>query len=554
MNMVMHIVRKDLRHLRFYLAGWLALVILRAAVIGYGPLDSSIWDFRSFNYYEVLAWFPQICLLAIMIARLVQDDSPVGSTAFWLDRPMTGRRLLLGKLSFLGLTVMLPLFMVELLLLGIHGVTLPDVFRSIPQILTCQLLLTSVLLLLAAVTRKLAHAALLGLLGVVGWMWFYNFSLSLFFKQVDLGDSFGITLGTSRQIAFLLSHIALAGIVVGHQYLTRRTRKSITLAGSGLLVIGLFMGVWSWDFVASAQRLDRSAVDPETVTAQIEEESLRFFRRVRSRPLKRSMVLNGNIALEGLPAGVFALPEQVISQVSFGSREATLSSRHGHPYAYEGGDSFWWRINQPPRLYDERATTLAASLGGVAFLHGGTSPILEYVPELLEINEESYHLHGGTLSDLAAKIVFLVQRNEIATFPLEQGARYDRGSDHAEIVGVTTDRDSLRIELEESRHRLIQDRMKSRWYVLRNRSKRQALLSEGSLAYAVFTPPSGPLSFPMLGVSHSSLYFQLPSTDPPVDPDWFDDAELVRIETRNLGRFFKTIRMENLVLKDIPGP
>lgn len=96
--------------------------------------------------------------------------------------------------------------------------------------------------------------------------------------------------------------------------------------------------------------------------------------------------------------------------------------------------------------------------------------------------------------------------------------------------------------------------MKSRWYVLRNRSKRQALLSEGSFAYAMLTPPMAPFLLPMLGVSHSSLYFRLPSTAPPIDPGWFEDAELVRIETRNLGRFSKTIRMENLVLKDIPGP
>ncbi len=553
MNLVLHIVRKDLRNLRFYLAGWFGVVVLRATVIGYGPLDSGRWDFNSFFYYELLAWFPQICLLAIMIARLVQDDSLAGSTASWLSRPISGGQLLASKSLFLVLTVISPLFIVELLLLGIHGVTLRDVLRTIPQILAYQLLLTSVLLLLAAVTRKLAHTALLGLLGVVGWMWFYNFSRSLFFKQVDLGDTFGITLATSREVAFMLSHLAVAGIVVGHQYLTRQTGKSTTLACSGLLVIGLFMGVWSWDFVASAQRLDRTVVEPQHLTAQIEEETLRFFRRVRSKPLKRSMVLNGNIALEGLPAGVFALPEQVISRVSFGSTDESLSSRHGHPYAYEG-DGFWWRINHLPRLHDERATTLAAALGGVAFLHGGTSPILEYVPELLEINEESYDLHGGSLSDLSANVVFLVQRNEIATFPLEHGARYDRGSDHAEIVRVTTAKDSLRIELRESRHRVIQDRMKSRWYLLRNQSTRQALLSEGSLAYAVFTPQAAPLSFPMLGVSHSSLYFSLPSTDPPVDPHWFEDAELVRIETRNLGRFSKTIRIENLVLKDIPGP
>lgn len=553
MNLVMHIVRKDFRHLRFYLAGWLALVILRAAVIGYGPLDSSIWNFSSFNYYEILAWFPQICLLAIMIARLVQDDSLVGSTAFWLDRPITGRQLLLGKLLFLGLTVILPLFVVELLLLGFHRVTLPDVFRSIPQILAYELLLISVLLMFSAVTRKLVHVALLGLLGPIVWMLFYNFSRNLFFEHVDLSDAFGISLVTSREIAFVLSHLGVAGLVVGHQYLTRRTARSATLACSGLLAVGLFTVIWSWDFVASAQRLDRRLVDPEQLTLRIEEGSLRFFRRVRSQPLKQSMVLNGNIDLKGLPTGVLAVPEQVVSQVSFGSTEETFSSRHGHPYANEG-DGFWWRFNHPPRLHEERANILSAALGGVDFLDGGRRPILEYLPELLYIDEKSYDLHGGTQSDLTVKVGFLVQRNDIATFPLEHGARYDRGSDHVEILRVTTNKNSLRIELKESRHRLIQDRIKSRWYLLRNRVKRQAVLSEGSLVYAILTPPMAPLSFPMLGISHSSLYFSLPSTDPPVDTDWFEDAELVRIETRNLGRFSKTIRMENLVLSAIPGP
>ena len=553
MNMALHIVRKDFRHLRFYLAGWLALVILRAAVIGYGPLDPSIWNFSSFNYYEILAWFPQICLLAIMIARLVQDDSLVGSTAFWLGRPITGRQLLLGKLSFLGFTVILPLFVVELLLLGFHGVTLHDLFRSIPQILAFELFLISVLLVLAAVTRKLVHVALLGLLGPVIWMLFYNFSRSLFFKQVDLGDSLGISLVTSREVAVMLGHLAVAGLVVGHQYLTRRTARSAILACWGLLAVGLCAVIWSWDFVASAQRLDRRVVDPEQSTLRLEEGSLRFFRHVRSQPLKRSMVLSGNIALEGLPTGVFAFPEQVISQVSFGSTEETYSSRHGHPYANED-NGFWWRVNHPPRLHEERADILSASLGGVDFLNDVRRPILEYLPELLQIDEESYDFYGGSQSDLTVKVGFLVQRNDIATLPLEHGARIDRGSDHVEILGVTTNKNSLRIELTESRHRLIQDRMKSRWYLLRNRAKRQAVLSEGSIAYAILTPPLAPLSFPMLGVSYSSLYFQLPSTDPTVGPDWFKDAELVRIETRNLGRFSKTFRMENLVLSSIPGP
>lgn len=553
MNLVLHIVRKDFQYLRLYLAGWLGLMVLRAVVIGFGPLDSGSWDVSLLDSYASLAWFPQLCLLVVMVARLAQNDSLVGSTAFWLGQPISEKQLLLSKSLFLGLTAISPIVLLELLLLSFHGVSQYDILRSLPQLLLAGLLLGSFLLLLAAVTKNLMQMILLGLLGAYGCVWFHNFARRLFPIWDYLGDSHAATLALSRLIVFILAHLAVVGIVVCHQYLTRRTAKSGILAVSGILLSGLLSGLWSWDFMARTQPLDRRVIEPEEVAARIEERSLRFFRRDRIGSLESRVILNGTIALEGLPQGLVVVPELIISRGSFGASASSFSSRHGTLHAYEG-DGFWWGASLPSEMNQTRADILAEALGGTGFLDNEANPFFEYVPELLALNEGTYELHRTTPFDYSARVDLLAQRNEIATFPLEAGARYDGDSDHVEILKVTRDKYSLRIEMKESRHRLLQDHVKRRWYVLRNPSKRQALASSGAISYSIGTPPAALVSMPILEVSHATLDFLLPSTGPPVDPNWLQGAELVRIEARDLGRFTKTVRLDDMVMNTIPGP
>lgn len=553
MNLVLHIVRKDFRYLRLYLAGWLGLMVLRAGVIGFGPLDSGSWDVSLLDSYANLSWFPQLCLLLVMVARLVQNDSLVGSTAFWLGRSISKRQLLLSKSLFLGITVIFPLLLLELLLLSLHGVSQYDMLRTLPQLLLTGFLLGSFLLLLAAVTKNLLQMILLSLIGAYGWVLFHSFTLRLFPIWDYLGDSHAATLMLSRGIVFVLAHLAVVGIVVCHQYLNRRTGKSSILAVSGILLSGVLSGLWSWDFMARTQPLDARVIETGKVEARIEERSMRFFRRDRIGSLESRVILNGEIALEGLPQALVAVPELIISRGAFGASAGSFSSRHGTLHAYEG-DGFWWGASLQSELNQTRADILAEALGGADFLDNQANPFFEYVPELLAISEETYERHRMIRFDYSARVDFLAQRNEVAALPLEAGARYDGDSDHVEILEVTRDELSLRIEMKESRHRLLQDHVKRRWYVLRNPSRHEALASSGSISYSIATPPAALLSMPILQVSHATLDFLLPTTDPPVDPDWFQGAEVVRIEARDLGRFTKTVRFNDMVMNTIPGP
>ena len=90
MKLVWHLVRKDFRHLRVYLAGWLGLVILMRIVIEIEPHLRSGFQILLFIVNPLLP-IATFFLLALIVSRLLQNDSPVGSTGFWLSLPVFRR-------------------------------------------------------------------------------------------------------------------------------------------------------------------------------------------------------------------------------------------------------------------------------------------------------------------------------------------------------------------------------------------------------------------------------------------------------------------------------
>ena len=218
MKLVLHIVRKDFRHLRFYLAGWLGLVILMHVLIAIGPhLPGRVQSLLFLM--GILLPVAKIFFLTLIISRLVQNDSPVGSTAFWLSRPVSGGRLLVSKTLFLVSTLILPLLAVEALFLLFHGVTGHDLFRSIPEVLFWQLLAVAVLVIPASLTRNLPRMVLLGFLFFVASVCSYGMvSLVLRYFRYERDYFPPLTLQTSSWIGLCLCFLVVAGAVIGHQY------------------------------------------------------------------------------------------------------------------------------------------------------------------------------------------------------------------------------------------------------------------------------------------------------------------------------------------------
>ena len=250
MKFTFHIIGKDIRDLRLILplAGWWSVAILQVLLISIFPglpTTPPAIEMMSGVFLAGLAWLLAalgLGLLVLIVSQLVQRDSTVGSTAFWLSRPVSGARLLAGKSLFL-LLVILPALGVQVLLFLFNGVTLYDAFRSVPQMVVLQLLVLSVLVMLAALTPNLSRMLFLGIIAGVG-LAIVQYTLRLPTVQ----NRWDRSLDDSAAIGFSLFLLAVAVTVVCHQYLTRRTKRSLILASSVVPGLLLFMSLWPWDF------------------------------------------------------------------------------------------------------------------------------------------------------------------------------------------------------------------------------------------------------------------------------------------------------------------
>lgn len=548
MKLIWHIARKDFRHLRFYLAGWWGLLIVAPIVV---PIDFRL-DMGSIFLIGIL----KIVLLALIVSSLVHSDSVVGSTSFWLSRPVSARQLLVGKALFLAETLIFPTLLVEVVILLFNGVTARDILASIPEILFYTLLAIAILMMLAALTRSLLEMLAFGLVCVVVMTVFaYVIAVvgdSIFGKSMPIDPMARMTLQSSKWIGFFLCLMVMAVIMVCVQYLTRRSNVNVIVTLLALFpCILLSMNLWTWDLVASVRNLEGTIVDPEKITARIDQQSFKLLPMASTSLRDRRLVLHGNILVENHPPGLIVVPIQVVSNVSFGSETVGFSEYDVNEYEDDllrNGISDFGESD----LDDGRVEVLEEALGDVRLLVDKSRLVPGYVPKFLEIPEENYDGKSASPGKLSAQVYFLTQRVEITPLAMGEGARYRRGSDHAEFLGVThKGKRVMFIDLKESNHRLFSDRPKYRWYALLNHSREEALIGE-----EVSSNFFGGVRFilPTVNSNHLQLHFTLPFNDPAYGPDWFEGAELVRIDITYLDSFSRTIRLENLVMKDIPGP
>ena len=569
MNRTLHLVANDFRYLRLYLSVWSGLVILQAVLIGAFPQHAP-GEWRGIMSLSSLSWplaILKLCLLTVIVSQLVQKDSTVGSTAFWLSRPISAKRLLAGKSIFLLVAVVLPVLVVEILLLSVRGVILEDTLRSIPQILFLQILPVAVAMMLASVTSSLPRLTFLGLIALVALplLWFalaYLFTAvsgtvtvendDVPFTQPIPPSSYG-----SFLIGILLVLVGTSGAVIVHQYLTRRTMLSRVLFFSGVLVALLSMGLWSRHIWGTESGSDSGILDPTQVTTRIEEKSLILAPVTESLPVfdlagKKKMLLRGTIALDNLPPGVVALPAQISANLVLPSGESV--ARHVGQSLYAFMDTVPFGFYR--RLDREKAESLGQTLGDVEFLDGGRM-WGDGPPELFAISDDLYERYKGVRTVYFAEVDYLVQRDKFTTMRLETGSRHDRGSDRVEVLSVDQSYlGGLTILISESTHKLIGDGRKDVEYLLVNTSRGQALLGwlDSMESDSMSSPPLLSFIFPMLAVRRLKLHFDPPSDGPPIDPAWFQGAELIRVETRDLGWFSKSVRVEDFVMERIAPP
>ena len=242
MNLVWHIIKKDLTRLRLPLLLWTGLLLGQMILCErLFAADNALDWYNKQGALIGLLLFLSVGIGYILVAMLVLEDTLVGTEMFWVTRPISGGRLLAAKL--LGAV---SFFMIWPVLVGLpwwlwSGLGASDLGQAAVQTALMQTLFIVPGIMLAAIAGQSSRFLLWSLVVLMA------VPVGTMLVGMNLPKDLPRQLIASRAlVAYLVGLLTAAG-VIWLQYRSRRLVRSIaaTLAGAGaVLLVGLF---WPWE-------------------------------------------------------------------------------------------------------------------------------------------------------------------------------------------------------------------------------------------------------------------------------------------------------------------
>ena len=338
MNLLLHHLRKDLRHTCW----WMLLTLsVTAGILWFPtvPLEERAEQIKWLPLFRYGGWF----LLFLTTGRLVQLDAPVRDTAFFRTRPVPLSTLLLSK-SLTVLALIIPMALMECLMLLLIG--LKPAATDLVLIFTEEMLVLSVIsgVTMAVAASKesagkfnasvMAWAATL----MVGWIVFANQDSWLFRNEKPEWSYTLEYMKISRLLT--IQFIGAAGSLIGLVMFVRSRRhetigKSLIFTGLAATAAWFF---WPVNFVKAFAPSEAAASTNEWP----DQTKLEFsFREQQVGPNRKSRFtfsdggyndttyrrVRAFSQLKGLPAGWYAYPNGYESELSL-SNHRVVPSRY----------------------------------------------------------------------------------------------------------------------------------------------------------------------------------------------------------------------------------
>jgi hypothetical protein len=258
MKQVIHIFRKDVRHLWKEITASLALLAIYvwgepetwvsgAAASGLSSLATRSSIAGLLTELLPISWW-------LLVVRVVQDESLVGDRQFWVTRPYEWKKLLAAKVLFIGVFVSVPLLLAQFALLWLAG--FPPSSAQVTGILWMQMIWAFILLVLATLAAVSTG---------IGQMTLMMLGIGVYFAiSSPLSDLLPRGVPRAERIPDAIAIVVQLGMCAGiavWQYARRRTAKArLALMGAALtpfLISALtphrFLAARSYPEPASAQ-------------------------------------------------------------------------------------------------------------------------------------------------------------------------------------------------------------------------------------------------------------------------------------------------------------
>lgn len=224
-----HLAWKDVRQHRAWLGAFLAIAALRALLIGSG-IDAYITNpnlLASLGFTYLLLCILHFALVVVVAVQVVQADRLVGTTAFWLTRPVPRRSLLAAKLATVSIVLVVVPVVFDALVLATNRMAWLDVLGAVAEGALIRLAIVLPVMTLAAITSDLAVFVVAAVAAFFGTL-----ALEAVFQWGHMVPARNWSSAYSATLVDAAVIIACAVIALAYQVFTRRTTRTV------LIVIG----------------------------------------------------------------------------------------------------------------------------------------------------------------------------------------------------------------------------------------------------------------------------------------------------------------------------
>ena len=235
MRLTLRIAAAELLRLRWFSLFWIALLLAQMLLDGMCSATATHPDtLAALHPFVPLVNLVRLASAAALAAFIVHSDPLVGTTAFWFTRPVSPKQLFMAKsLLVLILLVLLPVA-IETVLMSVLGVPQAASGAAFFTLIVLQLCFWVVPLYLAAsFTADFSRYAALCVVSALIFLVILTLdAVSLlpigFFPQPPVNAQSVLAVGAAR-LAAIVVFVLLGTAVLVHQYMTRRTRRSVLL-------------------------------------------------------------------------------------------------------------------------------------------------------------------------------------------------------------------------------------------------------------------------------------------------------------------------------------
>jgi hypothetical protein len=565
---VLHIVRKDVRRLRWLLVLWVAVLGVRLAFATAATRITSDTVGPAFALEGLggIVGTLETLLLALLVARLVHEEPLVGLNAFWLTRPYSPVSLLSAKLLFASIALVLLPVVADLMTMSLFDAGPSAQLRASSVFLSSRLIWMLALFALAALTPSLGGFAIAMISIVAALSLAIAVIIGMTAFSIDEFDTYLPDMTPDRTPAIVGVVVFAAAVlsVIVYQYRRRRLAVAIAMAAAGLVATVVVPAYWPWPFARSAP-IEPGPWTAEPSTAAVVDRSMPMqisdAREFNGEGTPRRYV-HARVQLNGMPADTFTRTIGVRGMLTLGDG-TVVRSRQANGFV---------PLEMRGRAGFEPSVPLGA-LGNVDVLTRLDETAYQPWAALLTLTEDEYVTYRGQRGRFQAEVDFRLMQTRIrGTLPLVTGAALEDAASRVELVRVDRriDAQAIAVRRWQAGSLLDEDRSGEFEFVLRNRARREVLTAtrrgqrsgfggggsvftgSASIPLALLTggsagPPSDGflvqidvLEFPM-AVMPKGETIQL-------DPGWLNEAEVVVLESSYAGTVTKPLTIEDFVI------